>query len=406
MGRFALSDAEVEAIATFVLGLVAEPPAARYVHQPQGRTQAIVEGRKVLDQYGCGECHVLGLERWTFQYDPATFPAPRETPEYPFLKPQVTAERLAASRAVDRRGLCQVEVIGMPRVDAQGKLLEDEDDEGRPLYLFDLWEPAVIAGKVWSVGGAQVPVAKAQLTAVRAPWGGALARLLYPSVLAEAKAGGVTVADMAAWGWLPPPLAHEGRKVEPRWLHDYVLNPVPIRPAAVLRMPRYNLSSAEAGKLADYFAAACAAEAPYSVSSGRRDSSQTAIDSADAERLAGAMRILTDRKTFCAKCHAIGDFTPGGEVQTSLAPNLEGVGRRLRPEYLRQWLANPKSVLPYTAMPVNFPPTGEPLGQDLYRAASREQLDAVVDLLVNYDWYMKRRTSIRTMIESAHQKPK
>ena len=77
------------------------------------------------------------------------------------------------------------------------------------------------------------------------------------------------------------------------------------------------------------------------------------------------------------------------------------MGRRIRPEYLRRWLANPKSVLPYTAMPVNFPPTGEPLGQDLYRASSAEQLDALVELLLDYEWYMSRRSSIEKMIDSA-----
>ena len=113
------------------------------------------------------------------------------------------------------------------------------------------------------------------------------------------------------------------------------------------------------------------------------------------------MKILTDGKTFCAKCHLIGDYSPGDTVGTTLAPNLAEVGRRLRPDYLRRWLANPRSQLPYTPMPVNFPPTGPPMGQDLFEGSSIEQIDAVTDLLVNYDWYMNRRPPIREMIESA-----
>jgi cytochrome c2 len=70
------------------------------------------------------------------------------------------------------------------------------------------------------------------------------------------------------------------------------------------------------------------------------------------------MRILLDRKTYCAKCHLIGDYRPEGDTLTSLAPNLQDVARRIRPDYLRRWLADPRSVLPYTAMPVNFPPMG------------------------------------------------
>jgi hypothetical protein len=50
-------------------------------------------------------------------------------------------------------------------------------------------------------------------------------------------------------------------------------------------------------------------------------------------------------------------------------------------------------------MSVNFPPTGEPLGQDLLCGTSLEQLDAVRELLLYYDWYMGRRHSVRQMVE-------
>jgi hypothetical protein len=173
------------------------------------------------------------------------------------------------------------------------------------------------------------------------------------------------------------------------------LAPDVIRPAAVLRMPRYNLSPAEAGTLVDYFAAAGDAEFPYVAPASHRTAPL------ETGRFDRALRILTDCKTFCAKCHLIGDFSPGGEIRTTFAPNLDRVGRRLRPEHLRRWLANPKTVLPYTAMPINFPPTGPPLGQDLFQGTSTEQLDAVLALLLDYDWYMRRRTSIQGLVESS-----
>ncbi len=65
MGRFELTDAQREAIITFILGLADETPAAKYVYQPDRQRKAIIEGRKVLDKYACAECHTLGLERWT-----------------------------------------------------------------------------------------------------------------------------------------------------------------------------------------------------------------------------------------------------------------------------------------------------------------------------------------------------
>ena len=404
MGRFSLTEAEREAIITFVLGLVAEPPKPPYVFQPDEPTKAIVEGRKVLDQYGCVQCHTMEMERWTIEYDPARFPNPPPMPEHDFILPKIDERQRAASLQVDRRGLSRAELVGMPQVDAQGNLEETEDEDGNPQYVFTLWEPAVLAGKVWPVGGAGVLVSPKQIAARRPPRGGDFARLLYPLALAEAKAAGSTAAGSEAWGWVPPALVHEGRIVQPSWLYDYLLDPKVIRPALLLRMPKFTLSPAEARKLVDFFAATAGVEFPYSSVPRARVAQGAAGNARQAERMDRAMRFVTDRTTYCAKCHLVGDFSPGGEIRTTLAPNLQDVAARIRPEYLRRWLASPKSVLPYTAMPVNFPPD-QRLGQDIYPGSSVEQLDAVVELLLNYEEYVRSRVSIRRMIEAAEKKP-
>ncbi len=180
MGQFNLTDAEREAIMTFVLGLVAESPGEKYICRAEGRRGALAEGRKVLDKYACGECHTLELAHWTVR---------------------------------SRQG--PAEIFGAARVEPTGKLLEDEDDRGQPLYYFMPWEPAVIDGRTWSAGGPEVPISLGQLIARRPPLGGTLARLLYPVVLAQARSGDAAGAEAAAWGWLPPPLVHEGARCRP-----------------------------------------------------------------------------------------------------------------------------------------------------------------------------------------------
>src|SRR5262249_10830424 len=55
---------------------------------------------------------------------------------------------------------------------------------------------------------------------------------------------------------LPPPLLREGEKVQPAWLFQFLRNPTKIRPATILRMPRFNMSDEEAMDLVNYFAAA------------------------------------------------------------------------------------------------------------------------------------------------------
>jgi len=431
MGRFSLTPEEREAIITFVLGLVADPPAEKYVCRGDRRRQAITEGRKVLDRYACAECHTLEMERWTIQYDPDEIEEPYEVEDFALLKPSVHPRQLDVSTRPDCRGLLDAEAVGMPQYDEAGEPVEDVDDDDNPMFYFNLWEPLAIKVQgdwtVWTVGGPQLGVSDPRgiavrpsseapsphltaeqqrvrpgytphLAAIRPPTGGAFARLLFPRVLDDENP-----AVMEAWGWVPPPLVGEGSKVQPAWLHDYLLEPFPIRPASVLRMPKYTMSAEEAGKLVDYFAAAAGVDFPYSSDPRSRSTGAEAKELVRPGRLDDAMRIVTDRITFCTKCHLVGDYDPGGEIRTVLAPRLDRVSRRIRPGYLRRWLANPKSLLPYTGMPVNFPPTGPPIGQDLFEGTSIEQLDAVSDLLLNYDWYMNRRTSIRRMIESAEQ---
>jgi hypothetical protein len=58
--------------------------------------------------------------------------------------------------------------------------------------------------------------------------------------------------------------------VQTEWLHNFLLDPYPIRPAVVLRMPRFNMSPDEATKLVNYFAAKDNVEFPYTFSQRRR----------------------------------------------------------------------------------------------------------------------------------------
>ncbi|HEX6963749.1 MAG TPA: PDZ domain-containing protein, partial [Lacipirellula sp.] len=57
MPKFNFTDAQREAVMTFVLGLVKEPPAPKYLYKPDARQQAIVDGRQVLDRFNCAGCH-------------------------------------------------------------------------------------------------------------------------------------------------------------------------------------------------------------------------------------------------------------------------------------------------------------------------------------------------------------
>ena len=391
MGQFSFSGDQREAIVTFLLGLVADPPAPRYVHAPDRRGSALIEGCKVLDRYGCAECHALRMEHWSFSYDPSSWYGAAAAAADDFLQPTFTEDEIARSLRRDRRGWGHAEVVGEGRVDRSGALIVDEDDEGNPLYIFSLWEPALINGEVWPVSGAQVPISAPQITARHAGWGGAFARLLYPRVAAEAGA-----AWMEAWGRVPPPLVGEAGEPSPAGFTTTCCRRRRSGPRWTMRMPRFQFSPDEAAALVDYFALAGGVDFPYAA--GPENLPRDGVDA--REFLPGSRRCGSSSIGRPSEVPPHRRLQSGGDADDSRSRSAQ-VGRRIRPEYLRRWLADPRSILPYTGMPVNFPPNGAPLGQDLMPATSRDQLEAVADLLLHYDAYLQSRAPIRTLMEKA-----
>lgn len=418
MPKFPFNSAEREAVMTFVLGLTNEAPADRYIYQPSPRQQAIVEGRHVLEKYNCAGCHILDMDRWDIAFDPKQYDDPPTTNDYPFVRPTVTPEQIKASVTADQRGFMHSELHGMPAldeatgqprlVDEDGVPIEPDDKESPRFFEFIPYQHAVVNGQLRMVGvqNLKIPAALDGKGPARgkafAGHGGDLAKYLYPLVIAEEKKSNPNVVATEAWGWLPPPLHQEGEKVQTSWLHDFLMDPTPIRPAAVLRMPNFHMSSDEASKLVDYFAAKSSSEFPYEYNVRRRTGYLSALEQSHPTLLNDAMKIITDGN-YCVKCHSFGDYQVRGSIKAS-GPNLDQVYSRLRPEYTRRWIANPQRILPYTGMPVNIPydPTPPNFGgvnQALFPGPSISQLDGVVDVLMNFDEYTRRQTSVKGLVK-------
>jgi hypothetical protein len=83
-----------------------------------------------------------------------------------------------------------------------------------------------------------------------------------------------------------------------------------------------------------------------------------------------------------------------------MGPRLDRVHSRLRPDYLERWIGDPVRILPYTAMPVNIPPD-KPIDQKLFPGTSQDQLNAVVDLLANFDRLADAQLSIKARVKPA-----
>jgi hypothetical protein len=358
------------------------------------------------------------MERWDVAFAPNQFEAPPTTNDYPFLRPDITPEQIKASVTADKRGLLRAELHGMPArdeatgkprlVDADGVPIEADDKDSPRFFEFIPFQPALMNGEVRKVGlqTLKIPATldgKALARGHSFPGlGGDLAKYLYPHVIADEKKNNPNVVANEAWGWLPPPLHNEGEKVQTNWLHDFLMDPTQIRPAVVLRMPNFHMSSDEASKLVDYFAAKSSSEFPYEYNSRHRASYLSELEKGHPALLNDSMKIVTDGN-YCVKCHSVGDYQVKGATKTA-GPNLDQVYRRLRPEYVHRWVANPQRILPYTGMPVNIPYDPAPpnfggVNQALFPGPSTAQLEGVVDLLMNFDEYTRRQTSVKNLVK-------
>jgi hypothetical protein len=434
MPQHRFSAEEREAIMTFVLGLVAQPPRPRYVHQPDRQQLAVIEGRKILDEYNCRGCHALRAPQWQIEFPPETFDAQARQPSFPFVGDRFASQAIEASRQPDRRGLLSARLIGQPLIGDDGRpmVFDDYGDElfddeqyaiGTLEYVFQLWEPAALEGHEYQVGEAPLYLLASSITAQSPSDGGFLTNYLLPHVVRRERETNPNAKGSEAWGWLPPALHGLGRRVRTPWMREYLLDPYRMRPAAVMQMPRYAMSPLEADRLARYFAAVDGVDERFEAV-WRRDTVYleqaeqayqqrlrelgAADASAPASRFDHALRIVADRN-YCITCHIVGDYQPQTSDRAK-AVDLASLHHRLRPDWLRRWIGKPVSLLPYTGMPVNIPyhPDQPHLGgvdQALYHGTSIEQLDAVVDLLLNFDAFATARSGVRAQVQSAADPP-
>jgi len=414
MPQFPFTHEQREAVVTFVLGLVADPPTESFIYSPDPRKKAILEGEQVLEKYNCKGCHIVEDERWRITFAPGAFPERTVAETYPFLAPHLEPDVLEASGQPDRRGMLHSELHGLPSLDEDTAYPEVYDSVGDKLatregstetyapyslqYRMSLFEPAAIEGNV-AIASTAMTIPDRMIEDRYAANGGLLARYLAPYVRARV----ANVKGSQAWERLPPPLMGEGHKVQTDWLHDFLLQPYAIRPLTVLRMPKFNMTSEEASKLVDYFAAKDRADYPYAYSE-RRETGHLESESAayaaklkelgeEAEpgaRLDAGLKIVTN---VCVQCHIVGDFTP----PDAKGPNLADVYKRLRPTYVRDWVADPARILPYTSMPVNIP-YDKGVKQEFFHGTPTEQLEGLTDILMNFDYYTNSQVKITPLV--------
>ena len=399
MPKFPFNEKQIEAIATFVLGLVAEPPPEQYIHRPDGPEGDRIEGERLLAKYNCVGCHMLELPEVTWAVDIGDVQKtellnidPAEAALEPLLKLMPPRQGLTGDN-VDLT--IEGETVNLPVASFRGLKFRDPDPLEDPVdrfHAYDLWEPLYIGEELLLPGSRMiVPVPKTRgITPAR---GGTFAQWLVERLMETTTDGNRSLA----WQASPPPLYREGLKVQTPWLYQFLLEPHQIRYTTVLRMPRFNMSPQEARSLANYFAAVDGAPYPYQ-DVRPRDPDYLAARKNEVSELMGenddylgtGWKVLNG--TLCIKCHSVGGRTfkvsdPKKDVH---APDLRHAARRLRPEWTEVWLFKPSWLIPYTSMPVNFKQADIGVQfPDLFQGDTTQQVTGVRDALMNYPRLME-----------------
>ena len=136
----------------------------------------------------------------------------------------------------------------------------------------------------------------------------------------------------------PPSLAHVGDKTTREWIYAWIKNPQAYSGTAT--MPNFQLSDADARDISAFVVA-------QSTPLAATPSPAASTASSDADALAGTSLY---GESFCASCHTVQNaagLLVGGDV----GPELTRIGTKAKPEWIREWVRNPKAYDPGTKMP-------------------------------------------------------
>lgn len=144
----------------------------------------------------------------------------------------------------------------------------------------------------------------------------------------------------------PPTLDGVGARLQGQYLYQFLLEPKPVRPWLKMRMPTFGFSEADARALVEGFGAAAGVSNPYTYVA------ETRVAQDHFQR--GVRRF---RHFKCVQCHptSIDQGLPEGVDPEDLSINLMLTKTRLRPDWIKDFLARPKQIAgAQTRMPTVF----------------------------------------------------
>lgn len=145
---------------------------------------------------------------------------------------------------------------------------------------------------------------------------------------------------------IPPTLDGVGARLQGQYMYQFILEPKSVRPWLKMRMPAFGFTEGQARTLVEGFAAAATVTNPYTY---------VAKENVAPDHFQRGIRRFRHFK--CVQCHptSIDEGLPEGVDPEDLSINLMLTKTRLRPEWIKDFLARPKQIAgAQTRMPTVF----------------------------------------------------
>ncbi len=301
MPNFELSDDEAQALRVFVLGFTKQNLPSQYNHPLWDTGDPFFSGMRVIEKFNCVGCHKIGLTKKAVKLTKDI------TNNYYW-----SADNLLLKKISDKKGTLYEK--GCKLTDSQVKSLIKEKPEVEDLLFRNRWFFDIDSVEYLNK------------------------EMGFETVNSSGIDEGLILANYKDLNFAPPILNYEGIKVAPNWLFQFIKSPYLIRPLAKATMPTFNLEESEVKDLVEFFLA--------------RD--EVAHNPFFTTPELEITEVQTAEKIFkvCLQCHYFDqirteDRSRFGDLK---GPNLAEVKRRLRPEYIRNWLKYPELIIPGTQM--------------------------------------------------------
>ena len=300
-----------EAAMTFILGLIAEPIPPKYLPDYSPERMAEIRGRKVIEKFNCSSCHLIrpGIYDMLLSND-IVHDAEGKTVMVDVTDKdgKTKSVPLTQRKAIlDRLNLAHMAFTGAEQGDPKDRPYPEHNAWATALQSTDKPTDKITVHGVLGISfndtegnigpslrptravtykdadGSMktipanpsfgIPYLPQAMSQRGAPYNGIFALQLKrylseldPKVYGDVQPlmryddeGGKGPDGYAA---IPPALIHEGERVQPGWLYQFLLNPYKVRKIPPLMMPKFSMSDEEASDLVNYFASANKLENP------------------------------------------------------------------------------------------------------------------------------------------------